>query len=487
MEKPVQPNILIIKTDQHRYDLAGFMGHEIVRTPNLDALAADSLVCENAFCTSPLCVPSRTSFFTGNYVHRTGATGNGPDCHIKLDQGCLLDPLRAAGYRLSLVGKNHAFRGDYAEANFDTWEEYQHWGKSAGTNCEAFPEVKAFRMNETRFPGVDCSMGLMEGLIEGPEPFPQEHCVTSRIADDGIAFIGEGKEDPFCLHLSFPDPHWPNVVCEPYHSMYDPESLPDLPAVEMDWEGHPFAHYVQSLAYGFDKYTELETKRVVAALYGQITFIDTVLGRVFDHLRATGQYDNTLIVFTSDHGDFTGNYNLVAKTKAFYDSLIRIPLAIKLPGGEHAGRVAAQISNIDVMPTVLEALGMESVSVQGRSFLPVLKGERDEHRKAIFAELGAPKDPPPPMAREDFLKYQEERLREDGIFWFIDYTVNGRAAMIRTEGWKYVYYTGDCEELYHVDADPLELTNLASDPAHRGKRDELHNRLTEWLLTEPLS
>ncbi len=479
--------IILITTDQQRWDTLGSGGHPVVKTPHIDMLAARGTVCTNAFCVSPLCVPSRTSLFAGDYVHRTGAVDNEHASYWTSVDDTLLGPLRAIGYRLALIGKNHAFHPEQARPDFDIWEEYAHWGKVAGTNVEAFPDVKAFRMEETRFPGIAADDGLMEGLIEGPDPFPPEACVTHRIVDDAIDFIDRQGDDPFFLYLSFPDPHFPNIVCEPYHSMYDPATFPPLPGADIDWEGHPFAHYVQSQTYDFPDYMTADIQRLLATYYGQITFIDTELGRFFDRLRAVGLWDQSLITFTSDHGDFGGQFGHVGKTKAFYEPLIRIPLVLALPGEDRPQRLEASISNIDIMPTILDHCGLApSRPPQGRSFLAALTGGPDVHRDEIIVECGRPVQPPPPMAPDAFQAYQSERLKQDGLFWFIDYTVNGRAAMIRRDGWKYAWYVGDRDELYDLTHDPLELHNLSDAPEHREQREALRNRLLEWLLTEPV-
>lgn len=482
-------NIIIIKTDQQRFDLLGCMGHPLLKTPHLDVLAEDGVLFNNAHCVSPLCVPSRTSFFTGNYVCKTGSVSNAMDHHIHQDPGCLLDTLKDVGYRLALVGKNHAFDHDYLKAHFCCHEEYENWGKKHGTIRESDQRVATWLQTEDRFPdGPNREHGKLEGLFEGAMPFNEDDCVTARIAEDAIDYIeGEAKDgaQPFMLHLSFPDPHWPNVVCEPYYSMYNPSEI-ELPAEDHDWNEKPFAHWVQSRVCGFRDYSKKEVQRIMATYFGQISSIDTAVGRVLDRVKELGLYDDCAIVFTSDHGDYAGNYGLLAKTKAFYESLIRVPLIMKIPGCPAGERRFAQLSNIDVMPTLLEGLELPvSEKVQGESFLPVLQGKADEHRSELFAEVGSPQDPPPAMSREAFVAFEEEQETSRGMFWFCDYTTRGRSMMIKKGGWKYCYYVGDCEELYHLHEDPLELTNLATNPAFNEMKQGLRNRLTDWLLTEP--
>jgi arylsulfatase A-like enzyme len=480
-------NVIIIKTDQQRYDTLGCMGHPLVRTPHLDRLAARGTVFENAFCSSPLCVPSRVGFFTGQYTHRTGCTGNGPEHHLQGEDWSFLNELKSAGYVLGLAGKNHAFHDDYLAKYFSFREEYQNWGKTHGQISAADRAVTAW-LSDVDGPGMRLANGkLMEGLVEVALPFAETACPTWRIAEDAMHFVAENEHRPFFLHCSFPDPHFPNTVCEPYYSMYSPEDV-ELEAAEMDWSGHPFAHYVQSQSSGFDTYTIEERKRILAIYLGQVTFIDNAIGALLDDLEQRGLMEKTLIVFTSDHGDFAGRYGLIGKTKAFYEALIRIPLIMAIPGQPHGQRTSANCSNIDVLPTLAEGLGMQSsAQVQGESFLPVIAGRKKTHRDVIFAEVGSPEAPPPPVPTAEYGDYNRQRVASDGVFWFCEYTTRGRAAMIRQDPWKYCFYTGDKEELYNLATDPFELHNLADDNRYAAKKEQMKSALLAWALTEPVS
>ena len=290
-----------------------------------------------------------------------------------------------------------------------------------------------------------------------------------------------------CLHCSFPEPHFPNTVCEPYYSMYSPDRV-ELEATDIDWSGHPFAHYVQSQSSGYDSYSEQQRREILAIYLAQITFVDKAIGALLDAIRQNGIEDRTIIVFTSDHGDFAGRYGLIGKTKAFYEPLIRIPLIVAIPGRPSGQRIGANISNIDVMPTIADALGLESPSrVQGKSFLQLIDGKRQTHRDAIYAEVGTPQPPPASLPIAQFPAYNKKRQAEDGVFWFIEYTTRGRAAMIRKDHWKYCFYTGDTDELYNLKEDPFELNNLADVSAHSARKEQLRNALLEWILSAPMT
>ena len=483
-QKPV--NIIIIKTDQHRFDLLGCMGNKVIKTPNIDKLASQSFILTNEFTVSPICTPSRTSFFTGKYVIRTGDVFNYEEHHLQPNDWSFIAPLKEQGYKIGLAGKNHVFSEDFFKKYIDYREETSHVGKLKGTITEIDKKVHEYLSKDSR-PGFEKSKQLLEGLVEGPMPFKLEDCPAYRIAEDGIRFLEENKNNPFLLHYSFGDPHWPTVVPEPFYSMYNPDSL-EMLAENFDWKGHPFKHFVQSQAAGYEHYTHQEKARILATYYGQITFIDAAVGMLLDKLEVLGLMENTIIVFTSDHGDFGGNYGMVAKTGGFQESLVRIPGIIYLPNLKGNGKkIPALISNIDIMPTVFDYIGKSyPKQVQGKSFLNILKGEKEIHREVIFSEVGRVETPPPALPRDEYKAYASKRAETEGMFWFIDYTTKGRSVMIRKGDWKYNFYTGDVNELYNLKVDPLELNNLIDKPKYADIQKELNAQLIEWLLVAPV-
>ncbi|MBF0196150.1 MAG: sulfatase-like hydrolase/transferase [Planctomycetes bacterium] len=471
-----RPNIIVIKTDDQRWDSLGIYGDKVVKTPHIDALAHEGTRFENVFTASPLCVPSRTSFFSGKYPTRTRRYNNSAENHISLGEFSFIEPLKKAGYTIGLSGKNHAFGKKYAKKWFDCFEEFSPWGRYGGNSTDK--AIKKFR--STSGPKSRLGNMLLEGLIDFPEPFKEEECMTARIADEAIRFVEKNQKKPFFLHMSFPAPHWPNIVCEPYFSMYK-DSLDEISLAAMDdidWDTHPFAHYVQSQCTGFDTMSKKDRRKVLAVMYGQITFIDKSVGRLVAALKSLKLYENSVILFTSDQGCFGGQFGLPCKTKGYYESLIRVPFVIKMPGDKKLGRVTpAQVSNIDVMPTLLAYAGVKfQEEIDGQSFLSVLTEKKDSHRSTIYSEVGLPQMPPAPMSKSEYPAYNKKRSKED-MFWFIEYTTRGRSAMIRQNGWKYCYYNGDIEELYHYKNDPLELDNLATHPDHQDRKAKMKAEL----------
>ncbi len=479
-------NIIIIETDQQRFDLLGYMGNKIVKTPNIDRLATKSFILTNQFTVSPICTPSRTSFFTGKYVIRTGNVINSENYHLQPNDWSFIDPLKKAGYAIGLAGKNHTFSESFFKKYFDYREETSHFGKTHGSITEDDKIIVNYLTQDNR-PGYEKSKMLLEGLVEGPIPFKKEDCPAYRTADDGIKFLEDFNGRPFFLYFSFGDPHWPTIAPEPYYSMYNPDSL-ELPEEDFNWVGHPFKHFVQSKVNGYDHYTHFEKARILATYYAQISFVDASIGRLLDKLETMDLMKNTIIVFTSDHGDFAGNYGMVAKTGGFQESLIRIPGLVYLPNMKGNGKkIDVQISNIDVMPTIFEYIRKNyPKDVQGKSFLDVLTGKNDKHRDVIFSEVGTLDMPPPAVPVSQFKKYADERAKKDGMFWFIDYTTKGRSIMIRKNDWKYIYNTGDLSELYNFKNDPLELNNLIDNPKFSDIQKDLNSQLINWLLVAPI-
>ncbi len=479
-------------TDEQRFDHLSFSGHPVLKTPNMDRIFQEGMHCRQAFCNSSLCVPSRINCLTGQYNNRHGGHDFEEAHHIGFDQHSFVEPLKEAGYRIGLVGKNHTYQKEYHEKYFDTWEEYSHHGKLEGRDItEDDIRVRDYLHEDPREEfrgsfGGDRNV-ILEGLVEGPMPFAEELCPSWRVGEDVCTFLKETQEQPFYLQVSFPDPHWPNVTPEPYYSMIDPESLPDLEAWPLDMGGHPFRLFVQSQVNGYADYSEAERKRILATYYGQIMAIDTALGRILQGLEHNGQLEDTILVFSADHGNFGGRYGLIGKCGHFSDSLLRIPLAIRIPGMA-SGSTEAIVNMIDIFPTLLDAVGLPPLpTAQGQSFLPVLKGERNEHRTATFSEVGYPAPTIPVPPREEYESYRTRRLATDGPSWFLDHTIVGHALCVREAEWKYTYIPGDLEELYHLPSDPLEVRNLARNPEHQDTRDRLHTKLFDWLLNDSVA
>ncbi len=479
-----KPNVVLIITDQLRWDALGYMGNSVVKTPNIDKLAEQGIVFENTYCTSPLSSPSRVGLFSGLYPHTSGSITNNSRHFIKADEYSFVKTLHENGYVLGNAGKNDTWSDKFFDTYFDYREQYRHHGKEVGTLTKKDRELAEYMHKDPR-KGEQYEKAniMLEGLIEEPAPFKPEKWITSRLTSDAIEFVDEYRDSTFFLHLSYPGPHWPQIVPEPYYSMYKTSDIPDLEGKNIDWTKHPFKHFVQSNALGFDEYTAEQRKKILAIYYGQITFIDQQIGRFLNHLNDKGLRENTIIIFIGDHGDFGGQFNLIGKTGGFYEPLIRIPMIIDFDKDMAFEKCDASISNIDVFPTILDHLGLSyPQNIDGKSFMSVLTGKKNQHRNEIYCEVGSGDKAPPPVPHDTYQEYAMKRASEDGGFWFIEYTVKGKSVMVKKDNWKYVYYRDDINEMYNLTNDPLELINLAGNEMYLKKENELKNLLLEWLL-----
>ena len=514
-------NIILIMTDQQRHDTFSGFGHPVVQSPTLDAFAREATQFTNCHCTEPLCVPSRISIFRGQYPHRTGAIMNRQAEYIHGGQNCLLDLLKENGYRIGLAGKNHAFTDDYFANTFDCREEYEHAGKTHGDITASDREVTDFLMDGRRV------MGLIDDLF----PFPPEVCPTYRTVEDGLRFVEQSRSQPFFLFLSFGDPHFPHLVPEPYSSMVSADELPDLEATNVDWSKLPFTNFLYSQTWGIGAtgYTTHDVKRVLATYYGQISYVDAVLEKFFDQLKSWDLMQETIIVYMSDHGEFGGRYGLMGKI-GLYDVLMRVPLMMQGPGLAAGRQEHGLVSTIDIFPTLLDLLdlnisGQSAESsddtwwvgvdggplgtethpgIQGRSFRKLLEQQASEHRREVFAEGGyfaaAPLDD---LSRKILEVYramdhdwdahvdQFDALRaqgeESGNYRWSKrlFKQKSRRVAVKRDGWKYEYTGGDKDQLYDLNKDPLETTNLATDPQYADVRLEMLRKCLEWAMTEP--
>jgi arylsulfatase A-like enzyme len=469
---PDKPNIVIIYADQQRHDTIGALGNTRIRTPNLDRLVREGTSFTQTTTPCPVCMPARWSLHTGQWTttHR---------CYSNHHRGPMPDTsmpgvLRAAGYRTGLVGKNHSFL---------TPEDLDHFAEHPQPSNRVAAQQ---RQNWLREGGAkQCPRLCREAVPGGVEGDP-DHAKT----DEAMRFIGEEGGGPFFLWLSYLHPHTPYYVPEPYFSMYSEPPFGD-PLVEASLSGKPFRqqfHKANNDAIlRFDADTVMEMRRVYA---GQVSLLDSEVGRFLDFLEAGGLSDDTMVIYMSDHGDYMGDHGLITKSPSLYDCLVRTPFIVRWPGHAQENRRSRElVSHVDVMPTVLRAAGCPiPKTVQGTDLLPFLAGTASGLRETVFSEYGTPGRP-----------YTPDRLREEGLMpgdfanpgnpaipWEGNpVSLAGRIRMARTRDWKLVQEEGGTSELYDLQGDPHELTNLYDRPEHRAVQTALLNRLEGWKLGLP--
>lgn len=431
-----RPNVLLIVTDQHRADHVGFGGNDIVQTPNLDALAARSVVFDRAYVANPICMPNRSSIMTSLVPSAHGTRYNG----IPLDWGftTFVRVARDAGYRTALVGKSHlqnmndapevvrqlfkdAPRRDARPAPWpDGWDAYELADRHREERVEVPEDFYGFDRIAFTVQHSDYASGHYYQWLrdQGADPSaiqgagvaldynattqqvwktrtPPELYPTTYVTEKTIEFLEaqEGADAPFLIQCSFPDPHHPFTPPGDYFDMYDPDAIP-LP--DTFWETHEtsppgFKKMVENRgdpAFFMAPFspTEAQFREMAAKQYGMISMIDDGVGRVLKTLERIGKADDTIVVFTSDHGDMFGDHGLMLKAGMHYEGTTRVPLTIAAPG-KGAGRRAAFAGSLDIGPTLLDLMGLDGFyGMQGKSLLPLIDDEAAPVRDSVYIE-----------------------------------------------------------------------------------------------------
>jgi arylsulfatase A-like enzyme len=484
-------NVLFIMADQLRWDHLGCAGHPYLTTPNIDALAGRGVRFANAFVNSGVCGPSRMSYYTGRYPISHGATWN--RVPLPIGEVTLGEYLRDAGRELALAGKTHMMPDTEGLARFaiDGQSELGAFLERGG-----FKEIDRYDGHhapggESGYPGFLRSQGYdsadpwtdyvisgvdAEGRVQSgwhmrnvhlPARVREAHSETAFMTDQALGFMQRMGETPWVLHLSYVKPHWPYMAPAPYHAMYTADQC--LPVVRNEAElrdAHPVvtAYRQQEECVSFQRDDCIRTVR--PAYQGLIKQLDDHLGRLFDHMEAKGLLDQTLVIFTADHGDFLGDHWLGEK-ELFYDTVQKVPFIVADPRREAdamRGTVEQRfVEGVDVVPTVLEALGLgiPEHRVEGRSLLPLLAGGTPTWRDFVYSEL-------------DY-SFREARLLRGKT------PQQARAFSIRDARWRYVYWLDEPEQLYDLEADPEQFVDLGRDATHEGVRRELRERLMDFL------
>ena len=377
-----RPNILHFFTDQQRFDTIRATGNPVIRTPNLDRICAEGTAFTSAYSSCPVCVPARCSMIYGQYPHNTGCYDNNfamPEDGRKSLMGELTD----AGYRTHGIGKCHFTPEANALRGFESRQTQEEGRKS--------PDEDDYLtyMHGKGYDYICDPHGVRGEMYYVPQPFqmPQEVHPTNWIGDQSVKFIEEnGDSDrPWYLFSSFIHPHPPFCPPNPWHKLYRAPLMP-LPNVPQDAESlHTYINKVQNRYKYRDQGIDQNLMRNIRAYYfAIISFIDYQVGRVLDMLEKTGQLDNTLIVYTADHGEHLGDYNCFGK-RSMHDSCARVPMLARLPGRFDAGAVCTDpVSLVDVFPTVLSAAGISGTDhdLDGQDLAEVATGTSS--RETVF-------------------------------------------------------------------------------------------------------
>ncbi|MGD7788804.1 sulfatase-like hydrolase/transferase [Propionibacteriaceae bacterium Y1700] len=445
---PAVRNVVLIMADQQRQGFTAGEGFALDTMPFCDSVAAGGRRFAHGFTPTPACVPARTSLLTGRYpsAHRVRQNSTNGQVTRGAD---LLDVVAAAGLQTIFAGKPHMYR---RAEDFDQWSgPYMHTNAPAGT-----PEQDAFSH-------------WLDSIDHGPSteatPHPVEVQYPHRIVDDACRMLEQrDPERGTFLWVSFPEPHNPYQVPEPYWSLFDPDQVPDRmhgPEGALA-KGGDFAWLQSVVEQKRPGYDEL-WRRYRASYCGMLRLIDDQLQRLVSQVQQTLGED-TLIIFVADHGDYVGEYGLQRKGAGMPDVLMRIPYWIAGPGVEPAVDRGAKVSLVDLMPTIAEALAQPiPLGVQGRSLWPLLTGEDSAESRAAFASA---------YGESGFggLSYgvderPELHYRYDGTGYdeLNTVTQSGTSRMLHRGRWKLLFHSDGRGELYDVEADPTEMTNLYGD------------------------
>ncbi|MCQ6560063.1 sulfatase-like hydrolase/transferase [Paenibacillus mendelii] len=433
----VKPNILFILSDQHRYDCIGSSRDYPVKTPNLDRLADDGIRFTNAYTPIPLCCPARQSLLSGVRPESFESFWNAdlvPNKELEPTAYTWPKELRDSGYRTGYVGKWHVNQ-DYSPA-FYGFDDYVGEHDYRLHRQEAYPEA-------------EFTNGYIGEVDRVALQDTRTHWLASRAVELVEQYTAEDK--PWHIRLDFPEPHLPCQPHQSYLDLYEGEVIPEWRSFSETFLNKPYIQKQQLLNWRIEDYTWQDWEPIVRRYYAIISQMDAAIGMVLDKLRELGIEDNTIVVYTSDHGDLCGGHRMMDKHYILYDDVVRVPFIMKYPRSIHTGQTSEQFvyNLLDLPPTLLQLTGLPAKAFfHGQSLVPLFEG-----------------DPPEDWRTEVISTYNGQQF---GLF-------NQR--MIRSSHWKYIWNLTDIDELYDLLNDPDELTNVIGEKEYEETLSELRQKL----------
>lgn len=444
MEKNNKPNILFIYTDQHRFDCLGVNGHAVVQTPNLDALARSGCNFTNAFTPCPMCVPVRNSLLSGKWPSRHGVVFNFDGETFKPiddeDAGYFKN-ITKCGYRTGHIGRWHVHPSktplDFGFQEYIPDWRYSKW--RAGQGLPPLPRDHVFA-------------GQTDPHIA---PHQSEE---AWLADQAIDMIKRYEQDidPFFIRFHTLHPHCPCRPPEPYASMYKPEDLEPWPSFDEDFEGKPIIQKQMLAAYGMENHSWEDWAPIVARTFGTITLLDHEIGRILSFLEERGLAENTIVIYSSDHGDMLGSHRMFDKHVTMYDDTVRVPLIARWPGViSENSECGSFVSNaVDLPYSLGAAAGLDEnymATLDGKNMFRMIEGDENHTRDDIYSMY----------AGNQFGGYSQR--------------------MLRNNKWKYICNFTSVDELYNIQNDPSEMNNLVKDDSCSEVKSSMRKRLYEWM------
>ena len=452
-----KPNLLFLWTDEQRADTMAAYGNRRIHAPNLNRLAGQSTVFRNTYVTQAVCTPNRAAVMTGLWPHTCGCTTN--NIPLPADAPCINELLNDADYRSAYMGKWHLGDEIFAQHGFEQWvgmeDGYRnHYG--AGRDGDARSDYHHWLVERGYKPGKENSFsrGFAAGL-------PVEHCKPKFLEEQACNFLRRNRNEPFMLNVNFLEPHMP--FTGPLNEEHEPEEV-ELPPNFGDplEENEPLRYRLLQAVYRKQYPSEQAIHNLIRKYWGLVTQVDRSVGVMLDTLERLGLADNTIVVYTSDHGDMMGAHHLVAKT-VMYEESTRVPWLIRAPGQRRQQMIENPVSQIDLVPTLLDLMGSEAGrDLPGKSLVSSIRADRPTNDH-VFMEWNpgcgfrVPK-------RVDFATREEiQRVEQEST-----------RSVVSPDGWKLCLSDLDKCQLFNLRADPYETTNLFDSGLH----DDVISRLT---------
>ncbi|MHC4394965.1 MAG: sulfatase-like hydrolase/transferase [Planctomycetota bacterium] len=469
-KKQRKPNLLFIWTDEQRADTMAAYDNTRIHTPNLNKLAGQSVVFKNAYVTQPVCSPNRSAVMTGLWPHTSGITRN--NIPLSQDTPCLPELLGDNDYRTAYMGKWHLGDEIFAQHGFEEWVSiedlytryYQRQrDKSIRSSYHHFLIRQGYKpdLDDNKF-----SRGFAARL-------PLEHSKPKFLETKACDFLRRHRSEPFMLYINFLEPHMP--FFGPLDDEHDLKTV-NLPASFADplEENEPLRYRLlreyHRTRYGKDADN---IRRLIAKYWGLVTQVDLSVGAILKTLDDLGLAENTIVVYTSDHGDMMGAHNMVEKG-VMYEEAVRIPWLMRIPQmGKRPRVVRNNVSHIDMVPTLLELMGSKAGRfLPGQSLVPLIQGgDITEDEDYVFIEWNPGpesvrklKDPGSIASEEDIQRVRKEHTR----------------AVISSDGWKLCLSDADKCQLFNLNNDPGETTNLFDSGHHRDVISRLMKKIYQW-------
>lgn len=467
------PNILLLINDHQAYYRHGWDHGPLVQRPNFDRLVGEGVLFERAYCASPLCSPARRTIFTGVYPHRHGEIKN--DVDHPWDREPVFTELGRLGYRNLYYGKWHCGPGTAADRgcvgvsypsynNPYTKPEYKRYLEDNGLPAPEILIENSFERGDGLIPGRlyrqerNWCNEHASGILQTPKETHDAFYVASLARDQIRTLANEPDSRPFCMVVSFWGPHQPYFPSADFAALYNPGDIPEYGSFSDNLSGKPEVHWSEGNA-GISENGKLivpnplpwsEWQQVLARCYAQITLVDAAGGMVLDTLEECGLSDNTLVMWTADHGDAIASHGGHFDKRSYLsEEMVRVPLGVRWPTRIQGGQKRRElVSHVDLKPTILEAVGSAAEEGDGSSLLGLLSGGKTWRTDVLCETHG----------------------HAENVFGRC--VVSGR--------YKYAYYEGMGAELYDLVLDPFELTNLMESPAHSTVQVRMRDRLALW-------